>query len=112
FQPMPYVAVYAATKAFVTSFSMAIAEEVRAHGITVVTLCPGPTHADKPSRSGFPGSQPAADLVNEALTQLEHGGLLVPRPINKVMAFSNRLMPLKVSAKIVARAMRPQITRD
>jgi uncharacterized protein len=117
FQPMPYVAVYAATKAFVTSFSMAIAEEVRAHGITVVTLCPGPTrtesHTDKPSRSRFPGPQPAEDLVDEALKQLDrHGGLLVPRRINKVMAFSNRLMPLQVSAKIVARAMRPQATRD
>ena len=118
FQPMPYVAVYAATKAFVTSFSMAIAEEVRAHGITVVTLCPGPTHTeshtDKPSRSRFAGGpQPAEDLVDEALKQLDrHGGLLVPRRINKVMAFSNRLMPLKVSARIVARAMRPQTTRD
>ena len=114
FQPMPYVAVYAATKAFVTSFSMALAEEVRAHGITVVTLCPGPTRTktstEDDSRSRFPGGlQPAKDLVEEALRQIDRqGGLVVPRVINKLMAFSNRLMPLQVSAKIVARATRPQ----
>ena len=116
FQPMPYAAVYAASKAFVTSFSMALAEEVRAHGVTVVTLCPGPTrtesHTEEDSQSGFPGGrQPAEDVVAEALRQIDRqGGLVVPRLINKAMAFSNRLMPLQLSAKVVARAMRPQDT--
>jgi short-subunit dehydrogenase len=114
FQPMPYVAVYAATKAFVTSFSMALAEEVRPHGVSVVTLCPGPTRTEpetaEDSQSGFPGgSQPAEELVEEALRQIEQkGGLLVPRLINKAMAFSNRLMPLHLSAKVVARMTRPK----
>jgi short-subunit dehydrogenase len=114
FQPMPYVAVYAATKAFVTSFSMALAEEVRTQGVTVVTLCPGPTQtADlktSTSQSGFPGGpQLAEELVEEALVQIERGGgLLVPRLINKAMAFSNRLMPLHISAKVVARTTRPR----
>lgn len=113
FQPMPYVAVYAATKAFVTSFSMALAEEVRPHGITVVTLCPGPTRTEsqtgEDSRSGFPGGlQPAEEVVEEALRQIDRqSGLVVPRLINKVMAFSNRLMPLQLSAKAVARVTRP-----
>jgi short-subunit dehydrogenase len=114
FQPMPFAAVYAATKAFVTSFSMALAEEVRADGIKVVTLCPGPTRTDSASgvssRSRFPGGQqPAEEVVEEALQRIDgKGGLVVPRPINKVMAFANRLMPLAVSARIVARAMRPE----
>jgi short-subunit dehydrogenase len=114
FQPMPYAAVYAATKAFVTSFSIALAEEVRADGITVVTLCPGPTQTssdpEKQSQTRFPGGlQPAEEVVEEALRQMDaKGGLVVPRIVNKVMAFSNRLMPLHVSAKVVARAMRPQ----
>ena len=116
FQPMPYAAVYAATKAFVTSFSMALAEEVRAHGIKVVTLCPGPTRTEsatqKNSRSGFPGGlQPAEEVVEEALGHIDRqGGLVVPRLINKLMAFSNRLIPLQLSAKAVARAMRPRAT--
>ncbi len=115
FQPMPYAAVYAATKAFVTSFSMALSEECRPHGIAVVTLCPGPTrtesHTNEDARSGFPGGrQPAAEVVEEALRQMDHSGLVVPRLINKLMAFSNRLMPLQVSAKIVARTMRVEDT--
>jgi short-subunit dehydrogenase len=113
FQPMPSAAVYAASKAFVTSFSMALAEEVRGHGITVVTLCPGPTQTSPPtaksSASRFPGGfQPAEELVEQALQRLDRGGgLVVPRFINKLMAFSNRLMPLHVAAKLVKRAMRP-----
>ena len=42
FLPGPMMAVYYATKAYVTSFSLAIAEEVKEKGITVTTLCPGP----------------------------------------------------------------------
>src|SRR4029079_16222715 len=43
FQPIPFMAVYAATKSFVTSFSEAIAEENRPYGIQVLALCPGST---------------------------------------------------------------------
>jgi hypothetical protein len=51
FQPMPYVAVYAATKAFVTSFSMALAEEVRPHGR--LKPVPKPPKTQNPA---FPGA--------------------------------------------------------
>ena len=43
FQPGPGMAVYFATKAFVLSFSEALHEEVKGHGVTVTALCPGPT---------------------------------------------------------------------
>ena len=46
FQPVPFMATYAATKAFVRSFSEAIAEENRLHNITVTALCPGPTETN------------------------------------------------------------------
>jgi uncharacterized protein len=45
FQPGPTMSVYFATKAFVLSFSEAIDNEVREHGITVTALCPGATHS-------------------------------------------------------------------
>ncbi|MDD7804516.1 MAG: SDR family oxidoreductase [Endozoicomonas sp. (ex Botrylloides leachii)] len=46
FQPGPLMAVYYATKAYVLSFSEAIAEEVKHTGITVTALCPGPTESE------------------------------------------------------------------
>jgi Short-chain dehydrogenases of various substrate specificities len=114
FQPMPYFAVYAATKAFVTSFSLALAEEVRGAGVRVVTLCPGPTRAPShenivsKSRIAF-ARQPAEEVVEAALSEAEaKGGLLVPRVVNKAMVFSNRLMPLWLSARLSGRAMRPR----
>src|SRR5437588_13006351 len=42
FQPIPFFAVYAATKAFVLSLSSALDEEVKRHGVRVLALCPGP----------------------------------------------------------------------
>jgi hypothetical protein len=45
-QPVPYLAVYAATKAFVQSFSLALYEEWRARGVYVQTLLPGPTDTE------------------------------------------------------------------
>src|SRR5258705_10147996 len=47
FQPGPWTAIYYASKAFVFSFSVALAEELAATGVTVTTFCPGPT------RTGF-----------------------------------------------------------
>src|SRR4051812_3624413 len=46
FQPGPLMAVYYATKAYVLSFSEALAEELRNTGVTVTALCPGPTDTD------------------------------------------------------------------
>lgn len=60
FQPGPYMAVYYATKAFVLSFSEAIAAELESTGVTVTALCPGPT------ASGF---QDKADMHDSALVK-------------------------------------------
>ncbi len=46
FQPGPWMAVYYASKAFVLSFSEALHDEVRASGVTVTALCPGPTRTE------------------------------------------------------------------
>jgi len=61
FQPGPLMAVYYATKAYVLSFSEAIAEELRGTGVTVTALCPGPT------ATGF---QKTARMSSEALLEL------------------------------------------
>jgi uncharacterized protein len=115
FQPVAYTSTYAATKAFVTSFSMAITEELRPYGIKVVTLCPGGTRTnffsagDYRRRSTLPGGlQPPEEVVAEALRALDRkGGLVIPRFLNKMSIFAQRLIPRGTVAKIAARLFRP-----
>jgi short-subunit dehydrogenase len=114
FQPVPYTAVYAATKAFVTSFSMSLAEEARPYGIRVVTLCPGGTrtnffvagHYRKRTLPG--GLQAPEEVVAGALRALDRGGgLVVPRFMNKLSVLVQRLIPRELVARIAARVFRP-----
>jgi len=115
FQPMAYTATYAATKAFVTSFSMGLAEELRPHGIRVVTLCPGGTRtnffvAGNYGVRNLPGGMQEPDeVVEEALKALENGnGLVIPRLLNKLSVFVQRFAPREMVAKIAALAFRPK----
>src|SRR5438445_1803944 len=56
FQPGPGMAVYFATKAYVLSFTEALHEELRRHGVKVSCLCPGPTATEFGEVAGFGGS--------------------------------------------------------
>jgi short-subunit dehydrogenase len=100
FQPVPFTAVYSGTKAFVTSFSMSLAEELRPYGIVVVTLCPGGTQTNffKAGHYGerkLPGGlQNPRQVVAEALKALDRGGgLVVPRVFNKFFLEIQRVVP-------------------
>lgn len=113
FQPLPYTTTYAATKAFVTSFSLGLAEEVRPYGVTVVTLCPGGTrtnffaasHYGRPKIPG--GLQPPEEVVEAALGALDRGGgLVIPRLLNQLAVFSQRFMPRSWVARAAARVFR------
>ncbi len=79
FQPLPFMATYGATKAFVTSFSEAIAEENRRHGIRVLNLCPGSTktnffaEADIRKPFNLKGMQTADQVVDAAMLALDAG---------------------------------------
>jgi uncharacterized protein len=115
FQPVPYTTTYGATKAFVTSFSMALREELRSSGVRVVTLCPGATRtnffqAGSYGQRSIPGGmQSPEEVVNDALRSLDSGGgLVVPRFINKLSVFVQRFIPRSVVAKFAARIFRPQ----
>ncbi len=115
FQPIPYATVYSATKAFMTSFSMGLREELRPYGVAVVTVCPGGTRTNfvnvgaRHGRHRFPGGQQEPeDVVAEALQQLDRGGgLVVPRLVNKVSVFSQRFLPRSLVPKILARMSKP-----
>jgi short-subunit dehydrogenase len=100
FQPAPFVTAYAATKAFVTSFSMGLAAELDGSGVRVVTLCPGTTRtsffdAGGFSRGGFRRvMQEPSEVVAKALKALDRGGgLVLPRKVDHVLIFVERLLP-------------------
>jgi uncharacterized protein len=115
FQPIPYAALYAASKALVTSFSMGLAEELRPYGISVVTLCPGGTRTnfvtigEAPTARRFPGGRQEPDEVaGIALRQLERGGgLVVPRKVNKATVFAQRFLPLELVPRLAAKLQKP-----
>ncbi|HXH48906.1 MAG TPA: SDR family oxidoreductase [Terriglobia bacterium] len=115
FQPTAYTTTYAATKAFVTSFSMGLAEEVRPHGIRVVTLCPGSTRTNFFEAGNYGvrnmpgGMQSPEEVVEEALHALDRGGgLVVPRFLNKFLLFLQRFGPRETVAKSAAMIFRPR----
>jgi uncharacterized protein len=111
FQPVPYAAIYSATKSFLTTFSMALREELRPSGVKVVTVCPGRLRADpeeaeaQEKRQKVPGGQQRhEDVVNETLKKFDRGGgLVIPGRINRLTVRGQRLMSLNAVPKIVAR---------
>jgi len=108
FQPVPFMAVYGASKAYVLHFSEAIAEELEGTGVSVTALCPGIT---------FTGFQARANVENIRMTQ--RGGMsakqvaeigyqalmrgkrvVVPGVWNQLMAFSVRFAPRSLVTRI------------
>ncbi len=108
FQPGPGMAVYFATKAFVLSFSEALHEEVRRHGVAVTALCPGPTATEFGEVAGWGGhplidrfSARSADVVRAGLSAVDKGrALIIPGLANKAGAQGHRFLPRRVLRKI------------
>ena len=115
FQPIPFMATYAATKAFVTAFSEAIAEENRPHGIEVLALCPGSTKTnffrasdiDRPM--SIKGQQTPAEVVDTALRAVKSGRTRVVSGFaNWAIATAATLTPNIVITRFMGKAMRPR----
>jgi hypothetical protein len=115
FQPIPYTSVYAATKAYVTSFSMGLAEEVAEYGVKVLALCPGATATNFFEAGQFTtvklpgGSQSPEAVVEVGLAAFDRGNsLAVTRFLNKLMIFALRLAPRRLAARIAGNMFRPK----
>jgi len=101
FQPGPGMAVYFATKAFVLSFSEALHEEAKGHGVTVTALCPGPTATEFGAVAGWTGhslvdrmTANSAAVVRAGLDALDRRqAVTIPGFINKLTAQGHRLLP-------------------
>jgi short-subunit dehydrogenase len=107
FLPIPGDAVYAATKAYVTSLSEAIRAELRGKGVTVCAVCPGPVHTEFQQVAKRPGTQPKVGskiffvstkrVVRAALAALEADRpLVIPGIAMKFAMFLSRLMPMPI----------------
>jgi len=116
FQPGPALAVYAATKAFVTSFTEALHEELRGSGIRVTALCPGLTHTEFQSisntsglESGFPefAWMSADDVARDGLRAVADGkAICVPGLVNKSLATVSTFTPRGLARRIAGLATR------
>jgi short-subunit dehydrogenase len=108
FQPGPNMAVYFATKAYVLSFTEALHEELKPHGVHVSCLCPGPTRTEFGEVAGFGGNgmfdrvaMEAPEVVAAGLKGLDKNkAVVVPGVANKITAASTRFAPRGVVRKI------------
>ena len=80
--PIPYLAEYAATKAFLNSFSEALAEETKSTGVHIQACCPGQTETDFHVSAGFQPSSPismqtASQVVRVSLAALKKNQTVV-----------------------------------
>jgi len=113
FQPGPLMSVYYATKAYVLSFSEAIANELRGSGVTVTALCPGPTESGFQTKAEMgdsklvkgkkmPGSAEVAQYGYEAL--LAGKTVAVHGTGNYLQSLAPRFLPRNLVAQVVRNA--------
>ena len=103
FMPGPYMSTYFASKAFVLSFSEAIHSELSGTGVSVTTLCPGPTEtgfvaaADGMTKSGLFAKQKVStpkEVAKDGFEAMIAGdSLIISGVMNKISAFSIRFSP-------------------
>jgi short-subunit dehydrogenase len=113
-QPMPFMATYGATKAFVLSFSLALAEEVRKSKVRICALCPGPVPTGFQAVAGIDTNAlhgltalSAEDTVQRALAAYEaRREQCVPGALNTVQTLSSKLLPRALITRGAADVMR------
>lgn len=115
FQPMPAQAGYAASKAFVVSYSQAVRAELSGTGVSVTALCPGPVETEFAEAAGFDGDEAKAALPSfmwvsvEAVAAAGVEGLdrgravVIPGTANRAAAIGARLAPRTVLVPLLAR---------
>jgi uncharacterized protein len=111
FLPGPNMAVYYATKAYVLSFSEALHWELRARGVHVTVLCPGPVPTEFQARAGFAGNT-NLDLLTQSADQVAEAGyralqqgrrMVVPGLGNRLATAIMRFLPRRVLMESVGR---------
>ncbi len=118
FQPLPYFATYAASKAFDRFFALGIAAEVARYGIKVTALCPGPTESEffQISRARVferRGVQSTAEVVFQGINGLARGKRTVlPSVEGRLTSFIVRFLPVTLITYFMARIARRHVHRS
>ncbi|WHY32131.1 SDR family oxidoreductase [Cytobacillus firmus] len=107
FQPGPLMAVYYASKAYVLSFSEALAEELQEYSISITTLCPGATKTNFGSVASVEGTKMFSramlpdEVAKKGYEGLKNGKrVLITGGLNKFGAISAKFLPRRLAAKI------------
>jgi len=116
FAPVPLNTVYCASKAYILSFTEALAEELRGTGVMVTALCPGATKTEFASRANMGGARIFQGSLMDAGTVAEAGyhallrgkTRIIPGFVNKATVASLRLLPRDMVARIGRWMMTPE----
>lgn len=111
FQPGPYMSTYYASKAFVSSFSEGIYQELKSTGVLVTAVCPGPIHTEFAKLTGIENSNlfhsgrvaDAKEVAEASFTAMMKGRRkVVIGGRNKLLALGSRLGPKRVVLKVAS----------
>jgi len=114
FQPVPYMAVYAATKAFDLHFAEALAEEMAAYGVRVCALCPGSTVSEFHSVAKEPKriqrrQETAEKVARTGLEALIAGrSYVISGAMNYISTHAERLATRRTVARVAGKMFRPR----
>lgn len=114
FQPGPSNATYSATKAFVTSFTQAVHEELKGTGVSVTALCPGFTRTEFQVRANAPASDVPGFLWQEAPEVARAGieglaknrAIVIPGTTNKVLGNLSAVTPHAITRRVGAMVLK------
>lgn len=118
FQPIPFLATYAATKAFVISFSVALYEECRDRNVHILGLCPGTTSTElfvrgRAEAAALGGYRTVQQVVATALRGLDgKRSVIVDGLKNSLLTHGPRLIPRWFAARCAGNAIRPRMKKS
>jgi uncharacterized protein len=114
YQPVPYMALYGATKAFVMSLSLALAEEIEDSGVRMTALCPGPMETEFQAAAGYQlngmtakNRMSTSDVARAGIKAYQRGDwLCTPGTNNALQTFAQRFLSYKLRTKAAGYVMR------